>query len=164
MRENPDYLRPYSLKPTIIPPGFVLVQDTREQRPLFPRIPKGLTISSATLHNGDYSVQGFENLICFERKSMDLFSYCGPDHDKTRAKMERFRSMEFVGLVIELKEAEILQFQARTRVHPEVVRAALCSFDIRYGVHIYYGTRETCARWLLDRAVKFYNVKRETAI
>ena len=98
-RENSNYLKPYSLKPTLIPDGFVLVQDTREQRPLFARIPKGLTVSSATLKFGDYSVKGFEDKICFERKSMDLWGYCSSEREKTVKKMLQFKSMEFVGLI-----------------------------------------------------------------
>ena len=153
--------KPYTLKPTIIPDNFTLLQDTREQRPLFARIPKGLTIQAKTLHHGDYSVKGFENQICFERKSNDLFAYCSSEREKTVKKMKAFKSFEFVGLIIELRESEIYQFQQHTKVHPEVIRGALLSFQIRYGVHIYYGSRENCARWLLDCAVKFYNVKHE---
>jgi len=160
-RENSNYLKPYSLKPTPIPDGFVLVQDTREQRPLFARIPKGLTVCSTTLTRGDYSVKGFEDKICFERKSMDLWPYCSSEREKTVKKMLQFKSMEFVGLIIELKEHEIYQFQQYSRVHPEVIRGALISFAVRYGVHIYMGSRENCARYLLDHAVKFYNIKKE---
>jgi ERCC4-type nuclease len=158
--KNSNYLKHYTIKPTPIPEGFVLVQDTREQRPLFARIPKGLTVASNTLTDGDYSVKGFEDLICFERKSMDLFPYCSSEREKTVKKMTRFKSMEFVGLIVEMKESELFQFQQHSAVHPEVVRAALISFEVRYGVHIYYGSRENCARWLLDRAVKFYNIKK----
>jgi ERCC4-type nuclease len=161
-REQPNYLKPYELKPTPIPDGFILLQDTREQRPLFsPRIPKGLTIQSCTLHNGDYSVKGFEHQICFERKANDLFSYCSSEHDKTKEKMLRFRNFLFVGLIIELRESDIYQFQEFNRVHPEVTRAALISFQVRYGVHVYMGSREGCARWLLDCATKFWKIQHE---
>ena len=50
------HLETYTLKPTVIPENFVLLQDTREQRALFNRIPKGLTIQSCTLSNGDYRI------------------------------------------------------------------------------------------------------------
>lgn len=160
---NPRSREPYTLKPTEIPDGFVLVQDTREQRPLWPsgRIPKGLTIKSATLYNGDYSVLGFEDRICFERKADDIFPYCSVDHDKTKEKMRRMAGYEFAGLIIEHKEHELYQHQVHTKVHPEVIRAALVSFAVRYGVHVFFGTRESCARWLLDCAVKFWKVKHE---
>lgn len=158
-----SYGKSYTLKPTIIPPDMVVIVDTREQRPLFntARIPKGLTMTSGTLANGDYSIRGFEDKICFERKSADIFSYCSSEHDKTVAKMKRLKEYEFAGLIIERKESELFQFQEHSQAHPEVIRAALISFEIRYGVHIYYGTADTCARWMLDRMVKFWQVKHE---
>jgi ERCC4-type nuclease len=159
--DDPKHFRPYTLKPTVFPENFVLLQDTREQLPLFSRIPKGLTVMSTNLRDGDYSIRGFESQICFERKAHDLYSYCSTEQDKTKAKMERFKKMEFVGLIIEGRESEIYQFQQHTKVHPECIRGALTSFQIRYGVHVYIGSRENCARWLLDCAVKFWNVKHE---
>lgn len=158
---NPKFSKPYDLKPVIIPPDMVVIVDTREQRPLFSRVPKGLTICSGTLHDGDYSIRGFEDKICFERKASDIFPYCSSEHEKTKAKMKRFKNFDFVGLIIEMRESDLLQFQENTAVHPEVVRAALISFEVRYGVHIYYGTKETCARWMLDRMVKYWKIVHE---
>lgn len=157
----------YKLKPTIIPDNFVLITDTREQKPLFARMPKGLTIQSAKLDNGDYSVKGFESIFAIERKQIsDLFPYCSTEREKTVKKMERFKEISlkggWVGLVIENRESDIYQFQHFTKVHPEVIRGALTSFSIRYGVHVYFaGNRDNAARWVLDHAVKFYNVNHE---
>lgn len=159
--DNPKHLKPYTLKPTPIPEGFILLQDTRECRPLFTRIPKGLTVMSKTLSRGDYSILGFESQFCVERKAGDLYSYCSTEREKTLKKMKEFRKMEFVGLIIEGRESEIYQFQQHTKVHPEVIRGALTSFSIRYGVHIYIGNRDNCIRVLLDWATKFWNVKHE---
>ena len=157
----------YELKPTVIPSGFVLLQDTREQRSLFTRIPKGLTIQSTTLHDGDYSVQGFSNLFAIERKfSGDLYPYCSTEREKTQAKMRRFKSMVdaggWVGLCIEDKESNIYQYQTFTKVNPEVVRGSIISFAIRYHVQVYFaGNRDNAARWILDHAVRFWNVIHE---
>jgi DUF917 family protein len=39
---------------------------------------------------------------------------------------------------------------------------ALVSFELRYGVHVYYSRcRQDIARWVLDRAIKFYKLQRE---
>lgn len=164
MKENPyedRSLKPYSLRPTVLPDGFVLVQDTREQRPLFARIPKGLTIASATLQDGDYSIKGFQDVFAIERKSHDLYGYCTGERDKTQVKMIRFRKMEFVGLAIEMKESDVYQFQQFSKAHPEQIRGALISFQVRYRVHVHFGSRDSCARWILDCAVKFWNIKHE---
>lgn len=165
--QNKDYGKPYVLKPTIIDSSMILLQDTREQRPLFTRIPKGLTIQSATLHDGDYSIKGFENRFAIERKFIgDLFSYCSSEREKTVAKMQRFRVMiengGWVGLCIEEKESTVYQHQNFTQVSPETVRGALISFSVRYRVQVYFaGNRENAARWILDHACRFYKVVHE---
>lgn len=161
------FSKPYILKPTEIPSGFVLLQDTREQRPLFPRIPKGLTIQSTTLKNGDYSVLGFDHLFAIERKFIgDLFPYCSTEREKTVAKMQRFRKMVdsggWVGLCIEERESNVYQHQVFTKIHPEVIRGAIISFAIRYHVSVYFaGNRENAARWILDHSCRFWKIIHE---
>jgi ERCC4-type nuclease len=64
------------LKPFKIPPGLVLVQDTREQQPLFAVPQDGLEVVSGTLPHGDYSIKGFEQKFVIERKKIsDFFSF-----------------------------------------------------------------------------------------
>jgi ERCC4-type nuclease len=155
------FTKEYVLKPTVIPENMVVVVDSREQRPLFTRPPKGLLLVRDTLTDGDYSLRGLTDKICFERKSKDIFSYCTSEQPKTKKKMERFKSFDFVGLIIEMKEHELFQFQTFTQAHPESIRGALISFEIRYNIHIFYGSRESCARWMLDRMSKFYRMIHE---
>jgi len=162
MRVKPREFQPYTPKALTFPEGFVLLQDTREQHPLFTRLPKGLIIQSATLKDGDYSVRGFENKIAFERKGItDLFPYCSTERDKTVAKMTRLKTFDFAALIIEAKESEVLQHQVFTKVHPETIKGALISFQVRYGVHLQFGNREYLGRWLLERALKFWNIQHE---
>ena len=161
-RPRPYTFTDYKLKPFSFPDNFVLHQDTREQRPLFTRLPPGLIIRSCTLQNGDYSIRGHEDRIAFERKGIsDLVSYCTSEREKTIAKMKRFMEYEFAALVIECKEAEILRPYEFSKVSPETIRQTLVSFEVKAGVHVYYGSRESCARWILDRCIKFYRLKRE---
>ncbi|HWU39382.1 MAG TPA: ERCC4 domain-containing protein [Candidatus Acidoferrum sp.] len=158
------------LRPPAIPPGLVLVQDTREQQPLFRDMHlDGLPLVSATLSCGDYSLRGFEERFVVERKKVsDFYSYIGKERARTLQKMARFKEIAasggFVGLVIEATEEDILSGFIMSRVSPEAARQALVSFELRYGVHIYYSrSRRDIARWVLDRAVKFYRIQREVA-
>jgi len=166
---NPKHLKPYKLKTTIFPEEFCLVVDTREQQsPLFlSKPPKGLMVMRDTLHNGDYGIKGFDN-FCIEKKySGDLFPYCSSEMvAKTIPKMQRFKEIidkgGWVGLVIEDTMSNIYKYQEYTNIHPESVRGALVSFAIRYGVHVHFaGNRVNTARWILDHAVKWYNVQKE---
>jgi ERCC4-type nuclease len=157
-----------NLKGPRIPPGMVLVQDTREQLPLFTGVTvEGLQVVSDTLPCGDYSLRGFEERFVIERKKVsDFFSYIGKERTRTQEKMARFREIVaaggFVGLVIEALEADILSGYIMSRVSPETARQALVSFEVRYGVHTYFSrSREDIRRWVLDRAIKFYKIQRE---
>lgn len=49
---------------------ITILQDTREQRPLYLTGDKNVTVEVATLWPGDYTVKGFEKSIAFERKSV----------------------------------------------------------------------------------------------
>jgi ERCC4-type nuclease len=156
------------LKPFIFPEGFILVIDTREQRPLFiERPPKGLVMVRDGLRNGDYSIRGFEDKFFIERKYIsDLIPYLARDHKQTREKLSRCRDYEFMALVIEEDERKLLTpdptEHAWANIKPENIRQALCALEIRYDMHIYYSKRKAdCERWVLDRAIKFFNVKKE---
>ena len=156
----------YILKPFVFPPGFKLIQDSREQLPLFPEnaIPVGLQIENRCLKDGDYSVVGLESMVTFERKQIsDFFGYIGKERDRTTRKMERFREIRnrggFVGLVVEATEQDLFNGYHMSNVPCEVLRQALVSFEVRYGVHCYLSrSREDIARWLLDRAIKAYRM------
>ncbi len=156
---------PYKMKGWNIPEGMVLLVDTREQRPLFTRLPAGLIVKSTCLPIGDYSIDGWTEQFAIERKGIsDFCSYVGKERDKTVEKMKRLAECEWAGLVIEAGEKELIRPQEFSAVYPETIRQALISFEVRYHVHIYYSAnRDDIARWVLDRAIKFYNIKHEIA-
>lgn len=156
------------LKPYRFPMGFTLIVDSREQRPLYALGEiGGLEIISHALPYGDYSIQGFENQFCVERKRVsDFFSYIGKQRLLTTKKMEAFKEIisnaGWVGLVVETSENDLLSGFELSRVHPEAVRQTLVSFEVRYGVHCYFSrSRNDIARWILDRAIKFYRIMKE---
>ena len=155
------------LKPWRIPEGFVMLQDTREQRPLFTDPPGCLEVVTTTLRYGDYSIRGFEDRFAIERKQMsDFYAYIGRQREATTRKMEDFRQIicsgGWVGLVIESSESNLLSGYMMSRISPETARQALVSFEVRYGVHVFYSrSRGEIMRWVLDRAIKFYRIQRE---
>ena len=162
----------HTLKPFIFPKDFVLIQDSREQLPLFPEndIPKGLQIINKCLPYGDYSFEGGIDLYVIERKSLgDFYGYIGNQRDKTQRKMEEFREIKdkggWVGLVIEATEDDIFQGYYRSQVPPEVARQSMVSFSIRSGVHFYFNRdRDKIGRWVVDHLVKGYRVLQEKEV
>lgn len=160
------------LKPFKFPDGFVIAVDTREQKgkTLFDPLPAFMEgrIQRKTLHYGDYSICGFEDLFAIERKQMsDLYSYCGIEYKKkTIRKLDEFRGIHdrggWVGLAIEASEAQVLSGHRYSKLPPEVVRQVLASICVKYKIHVYCNQYKSYVRrWVLDRALKFYKYKRE---
>lgn len=150
-------------KPTIIPEGFMLIQDTREREPLFKIPPKGLVMVRDTLTDGDYSVRGFESKMAIERKMVsDFFAYIGKERDRTVLKLRRLSAMHFAALVIEAEEDELYMPQMYTALCQEHVRAFFRSLRVRYGIHLYISPdREKIERYVLDSLTKAYEIFRE---
>ena len=169
MKLKPTAIYTDQLKQAHIPGGMILVVDTREQKPLFTDLMPDLVTVAASLPHGDYSLQGFEDRFCVERKKIsDFYAYIGKERDRTTRKMEQFRKIVsrggWVGLVVEATEADILAGYVMSRISPETARQALVSFEVRYGVHVYYSrSRRDIARWILDRAIKYYKLQREVS-
>jgi len=168
---DPDADTKRALRPFRFPKGFMLIQDTREGLPLFEKgheLPEGLMVINRALKNGDYSIDGYEDLFSVERKQIsDFYGYIGKERQsRTVGKMERFKDMisrgGWVGLAIEASEKDILSGFIMSQVPPEVARQALVSFEVRTGVHAYYSlVRKDMQRWILDRAIKFYKIMQE---
>ena len=151
----------YELKPHKIPDDMVVIIDTREQAPLWlPKPMKDLVIMRGTLTNGDYSIRGYENTFAIERKQHDIFSYLTGEREKTKVKLEKLRGYEFKALVIEFEEDELYMPHFFTDISPEVVRQSLVSFEIKYGIHVFYGNRKALERKVLDWMIYYWKFKR----
>lgn len=150
-------------KPTRIPDGFVLVIDTREQRPLFDGR-NDIPVEHRVLHDGDYSVSGYETLIIVERKKLsDFLSYVGKERvTKTIPKLCRLSAARFAALIIEEDERKLDGPFTHSKLTGEHVRAFLLSCRVRYGIHVYISKdRAALERFVLDHCVKAWSIIQE---
>lgn len=149
------------LKPHIIPKDMIVIIDTREQNPLWlPKPMKDLVITRGTLSNGDYSLRGHESTFAIERKQNDIFAYLTSERERTKVKLERLKRYEFAALVIEFEEDELYMPHFFTEISPEVIRQSLISFEIKYGIHVFYGDRKALERKVLDWMIYYWKIKR----
>lgn len=159
--KHPGVTKPMQLKPVVLPKDMIILVDTREQQPLFTGNPQ---VQIDTVHHGDYTIKGFEHLFAIERKKQsDLWTYCSSEmNTRTKRKMNEFnqivRGGGFVGLVIEASEDDLLGgYVWSGKYNPNVVRGAIASFEVDYGVNVYYSRdRQAIERWMLDRMVRFW--------
>jgi len=126
---------------------FAVAVDTREQLPFhfrdmrIDRRRAFVLTQKTTLSTGDYSIIGFENKICVERKSLeDLYNTLGNGRERFIRELERMQSFEAAMVVIEASWDEIMKPTStrplwHSQMYPSSVIGSMVAFAERYSVH-----------------------------
>lgn len=137
-----------------IPSNMIVVIDTQEQIPYV--FPECHTFHKK-LSEGDYSIEGWEDKITVERKTAtDFFGSIvnnkdTDNRDRLEREFERMKDYKFKGLVIEAEEQNILCPEIYGRqTGSNTVYGSIISFEIKYGLNVYYGSREWCENKILN--------------
>lgn len=103
------------------PPGAALYVPTRTVR----------------LRTGDYSLEGYEDKVTVERKSLaDLYSTVSQGRERFKRELERMRSLLFAAVVIEASYGQILACPPPfTDYAPKSVMRSILAWMQRYRVH-----------------------------
>jgi len=120
---------------------MIILQDTREQAPYtFTCITPPPQVERASLSTGDYSLQGYEDQICIERKSLiDAYSTFGQGRQRFQRELSRMASYQFAAVVIEACwDTIVLRPPARSRLNPKTVVSSIAAWCMRYNnVHFW---------------------------
>jgi ERCC4-type nuclease len=158
-RKQRPKLTDLTWKPTALLPGFVLVVDTNEQRPLFLERQPDLIVHRHELITGDYAIKGYEEMACVERKMLsDFDAFMGKERErKTIPKLERMREMVWSALVIEASELDVFGPRRHGRMTGEHARGFLKKCRVQYGIHVFISTeRAELERYILDHLAYVY--------
>jgi DNA excision repair protein ERCC-4 len=136
-----------------------VIVDTREQRPwTFEDLPQ-IETRRAKLEAGDYSLEGLENRVAIERKSLD--DWIGTvlrERQRFYRELERLRAFDYRSVVIESSVAEIMRGRYKSEVHPNVVLGFIAEVSVGQAVPVLLGgTRaesQVLAGRLLEQAAK----------
>ncbi len=144
-----------------IPKPVVLV-DTREQQPLplYKNHPNWIGgEQKATLKTGDYTIEGMENLLVLERKSLaDLVACTVTNRRRFLAVCDRLSRFPWKAILIEATLEDIKggfePFDIPSKVHPNAVCGTLDAIEAKFGIPIIYTSTvrdiatERAASWL----------------
>ena len=145
-----------------IPKPTVLV-DTREQTPfsLAENHPNWIGGERrATLEAGDYSVEGMENLLALERKSMaDAIQSTMAGRARFLRACERLAGFRWKAILIEatyeeMKTPYLLDGDILLEAHPNAVCGTYDAIEAKFGIPILYASQirslatEKAASWL----------------
>ena len=142
-----------------VPKPVVLV-DTREQMPFdFSRFPNWIAGEKRkALRVGDYSVEGMEELLILERKSLsDLISTLMQNRVRFFAGCEKMTQYRWRALLVEASYEDIKTVyddELCTQAHPNAVSGTLDALEVKFGIPVIYTSQfrplaeEKAASWL----------------
>lgn len=116
-----------------------IIIDSREQRPYRFAFSEEDVILVSTLKTGDYSLDGYEDKITIERKSLsDFFLSCGRNRKRFEAEIKRMADMAYAAVIVEADwETIIHRPPTRSKLNPKAIYATVIAWQIRYGVHFW---------------------------
>lgn len=142
-----------------IPKPIVLV-DSREQMPFdFTRFPNWIGGERRqALKVGDYSVEGMEEVLILERKSLtDLITTLMQYRPRFFQGCEKMTQYRWRALLVEATYEDIKSVygeELNTKAHPNAVSGTLDAIEARFGIPVIYTSRyrplaaEKAASWL----------------
>jgi ERCC4-type nuclease len=148
-----------------IPKPVVLI-DSREKSPFdFTRFPKWIAEERRQkLYAGDYSVQGMEDLLVLERKTLtDLITTLMQQRNRFFKLCEKLAQYRWRALFVEASYEDIKSpYGEYTKAHPNAVSGTLDALEARFGIPVIYTSRhralaeEKAASWLSKHFTFWY--------
>jgi ERCC4-type nuclease len=135
----------------------VIVVDTREQE-AYSFDGERVAMVRRALPAGDYSLEGFEDRVAVERKSLDDFvTTVIRSRDRFRRELKRLQGYEAACVVVEADLADVLAGRYRAGVHPSAVLGAAVSIVIDHGVPVFFcSNRQAACLFTESYLMRFY--------
>lgn len=144
---------------TKLVPLPTIIVDRREQLPYQFESHKNWIGGTKTesLPTGDYSVEGYQNLISLERKTLnDIVGSLMSGRNRFLNEIERLSEFRYKCLCIEASRTAIktpYSFCGTVKAHPNGIVGSLDAIAAKYGIIIHYGDNRTlseefAASWL----------------
>ena len=138
---------------------FTIIEDSREQTPLSFDGIRGVNVVRQGLKTGDYSIQGYEDKICFERKSVpDLVGTLIRGHERFLREMDRMKTYEVKYILIEHTAGAVYRYCDRHgwEMKFDTIIQSLLAYAYHYGVRIRFcKDRDDMTRYIVSKSREF---------
>lgn len=143
--------------------NLTIIEDTREQTPLDFTGFRGVESVRSGLKTGDYSVQGYEDKICFERKSVpDLVGTLIGGHERFLREMDRMKDYEEKYILVEHSASKAYLYCERHgwEYKFDTIIQSLLAYAYHYRVRVKFcKNREDMAEYIVKKSREY--VKRK---
>ena len=144
---------------------LTIISDTREQTELDFSGFRGVNVVRQGLKTGDYSIQGYEDRICFERKSIpDLVGTLIGGHERFLREMDRMKGYEVKYILVEHTAGTVYRYCERHGVEYkfDIIMQSLLAYAYHYHVRVRFcKDREDMAKYVVAKCKEFLKGKEE---
>lgn len=138
---------------------ITLIIDTREQDSLSFEKFRGIESIRQGLKTGDYSIQGYEDAICFERKSVqDLVGTLIGGHERFLREMERMKGFETKYILVEHSPSIVYHYCTKHGWERkfDIIIQSLLAYAYHYQVRVRFcKDREDMAGYIVRKSREF---------
>lgn len=134
-----------------------IISDSREQEPY--------TFSTPTIRRkleaGDYSIEGFEDSVAVERKTLeDFVSTVIRNRKRFYRELQRLEEYEAACIVVEADFSDILGGRYRSGAHPNVVLGTVLSIIVDFDIPVFFcSDRQAACRFVEGYLIRFQRKK-----
>jgi len=137
---------------------YIIVVDTREQKPLWN---EGKNVIRKTLKTGDYSIEGYEDKILIERKSLiDLYGTLGKGHTRFKKELERALELDYFAIVVDGSYSSCYNKDFDGAYHSKmkgyVVTSILFTIHVKYKIPIFFTNGRTETKRVIKEIFNAY--------
>ena len=134
-----------------------IVIDKREKQP-YPF--EGAAV--IFLKTGDYSIAGYEDRVCVERKRVaEMFACAGRNRARFERELVRMSKMDYAAIVIEGDMRNLLERDDYSKVSPKAVINSVISWSVQHNVNVWLAGNRTLGRAATYRILeKFWKYRR----
>lgn len=127
-----------------------VIQDTREKYPWTFKFYDDIELERRKLDTGDYSIEGFEDQICLERKRTtgEISLNLGQKSKQFEEELKRMASFRFAFIICEFTIDNVYEFPVNSgipernwkylRMSPKFIASRLNQWSETYGVEVIY--------------------------
>lgn len=145
--------------------NITIILDTREQDGLDFSKFRDVDVVRQGLKTGDYSIQGYEEHICFERKSVqDLVGTLIGGHERFLREMERMRDFDAKYILVEHSPTILYAYCTKHGWNYKfnTIIQSLLAYAYHYRVRVRFcKDREDMAKYIVTKAREFLKEKGE---
>ena len=140
---------------------LTIICDSREQDALSFDGFRGIEVLRHGLKTGDYSISGYEDKICFERKSIaDLVSTLIGGHERFLREIERMKDFDVKYILVEHSAGAVYRYCEKMgwEIKFDVIIQSLLAYAYHYRVRVRFcKNREDMAKYIVNKSREYLN-------